>query len=119
MKMPIDKEWFEKRAAAEGDLEVGAGFSIVNPSAADIKTMERLLLESLPGWARDRITALEKENEELLKWLATIRDYPPAGGRRTADGYPMEVVYDEYAYRRIVDTYRLAARLASTERTPE
>ncbi len=25
MKMPIDKEWFEKRAAAEGDLEVGAG----------------------------------------------------------------------------------------------
>jgi len=25
MKMPIDKDWYEKRAAAEGDLEIGAG----------------------------------------------------------------------------------------------
>lgn len=25
MKLPIDKDWFEKRAAAEGDLEIGAG----------------------------------------------------------------------------------------------
>lgn len=25
MKMPVDKEWYAKRAAAEGDLEIGAG----------------------------------------------------------------------------------------------
>lgn len=25
MKLPIDKEWFEMRAAAEGDLEIGVG----------------------------------------------------------------------------------------------
>jgi len=25
MKMPIDKEWFEKRATAEGDHEIGVG----------------------------------------------------------------------------------------------
>lgn len=31
MNMPIDKEWFEKRAAAEGDLEIGAGLPTYVP----------------------------------------------------------------------------------------
>lgn len=31
MKLPIDKEWFEKRAAAEGDLEIGAGLPTYVP----------------------------------------------------------------------------------------
>lgn len=33
MKLPIDKEWFEKRAAAEGDLEIGAGLRREFPPA--------------------------------------------------------------------------------------
>jgi transketolase C-terminal domain/subunit len=41
--------------------------------------------------------------------LTTARDYPPSGHpRRTGDGYPAEVVYDEFAYKRVVDTYRSA-----------
>ncbi|KEA07179.1 hypothetical protein [Rhizobium rhizogenes] len=32
MKKPIDKEWFEKRAAAERDLEIGAGRRFVPPA---------------------------------------------------------------------------------------
>ncbi|MBA4797060.1 MAG: hypothetical protein H2043_06630 [Rhizobiales bacterium] len=39
MKMPIDKDWYEKRAAAEGDHEIGAGkpdyIPGFVPSAAD------------------------------------------------------------------------------------
>lgn len=39
MKMPIDKEWYEKHAAAEGDHEIGAGkpdyIPGFVPSAAD------------------------------------------------------------------------------------
>lgn len=26
MKMPIDKEWYQKKAADEGDLEISAGY---------------------------------------------------------------------------------------------
>lgn len=46
----------------------------------------------------------------VIRGLEWIRDYPTeADGRRDDDGYPLEVVYDEYAYRRIVDTYRESA----------
>ena len=41
--------------------------------------------------------------------LEAIRDYPGKGGRRTEDGYPGEIVYDEFAYRRMVNSYRAAA----------
>jgi hypothetical protein len=41
-----------------------------------------------------------KKLEHLATW--PHEDYP----RRTEDGYPSEVVYDDFAYRRIVDTYR-------------
>ena len=36
----------------------------------------------------------------LIKWPA------PGTARRTQDGYPSEMVYDEFAYRRLVDSYR-------------
>lgn len=41
MKMPVDKEWFAKRAAAEGDLEIGAGpmGAMVNPNRAAIRAV--------------------------------------------------------------------------------
>lgn len=45
MKLPIDKEWFEKRAAAEGDLEIGAGRRLtktLNLSAEELVELERL-----------------------------------------------------------------------------
>lgn len=51
--------------------------------------------------------------EEMREALEFIRDYPPKGAsRRTDDGYPAEVIYDEYAYQRMVDSYRDAARRA-------
>ena len=43
--------------------------------------------------------------------LEAIRDYPEKDGDlRTEDGYPSEVVYDEFAYRRMVNGYRDAAK---------
>lgn len=47
---------------------------------------------------------------KLEEGLAIIRDYPPKKSkRRTKDGYPLEFVYDEWAYRRVIDSYREAA----------
>jgi len=45
--------------------------------------------------------------------LEAIRDFPGQDyPRRTDDGYPEEVEYDEFAYCRMVDMYREAAREA-------
>lgn len=53
------------------------------------------------------------ENARLRKALEAIRDFPkPGNPRRTEDGYPAEIAYDEFAYRRVVDSYRDAARAA-------
>lgn len=47
MKMPIDKEWFEKRAAAEGDLEISAGGNrktmTINLTDDELAQLERLV----------------------------------------------------------------------------
>jgi hypothetical protein len=37
--------------------------------------------------------------------LDAIRNY----GSDTNSGYPEEIMYDEFAYRRVVDSYRKAA----------
>jgi hypothetical protein len=58
-------------------------------------TAERARLQAVLDAARDVLTA--------------IRDYP-GPTCCDEDGYPIEVVCDEYAYRRIVDSYRRAAR---------
>lgn len=43
--------------------------------------------------------------------LDAIADYPPKGHpRRAKDGYPAEVAYDEFAYKRAIDSYREAIR---------
>ncbi len=52
--------------------------------------------------------------ERMKEALEAIRDYPQEGGRRTEDGYPSEVVYDEFAYRRMVNSYRAAAEAGLT-----
>ncbi len=46
--------------------------------------------------------------------LEAIRDYPSPDGRRADDGYPDEIIYDEFAYRRMVDSYRAAAEAGLT-----
>lgn len=51
--------------------------------------------------------------QSLIEALTAIRDYPKEGSpRRDEDGYPLEIEYDEFAYRRIVDSYREIARAA-------
>lgn len=56
---------------------------------------------------------LKKENEWLRRGLRAIISYPKKGEpRRTKDGYPEEIVCDEFAYKRMVDSYRAAARAA-------
>jgi hypothetical protein len=50
------------------------------------------------------------ENHRMKNCLKLILEYPPeTESRRTKDGYPAEMSYDEFAYRRLVDTYRAAA----------
>lgn len=55
------------------------------------------------------MTSLKKS--KLIAVLEAIRDYPKEDNpRRDNEGYPLEVVYDEFAYKRMVDNYRSAAR---------
>ena len=59
MELEITKEWFEKQAAKEGDLEIGAGkrTACLNLTAEEMAELERLALEALPKWAKDEILA--------------------------------------------------------------
>lgn len=70
MKMPIDKEWFEKRAAAEGDHAIGAGnpeyIPGFIPSDAD-RHHDRIASGLL-----SRIARLEADNLRMLKALEEI-----------------------------------------------
>lgn len=51
-----------------------------------------------------------KQYDNVVNTLKWIRDFPKEGyGRRTDDGYPDEICYDEWAYRRMVDGYRESA----------
>ena len=54
---------------------------------------------------------IKKQRNKYRKFLKIIRDFPPKGySRRTEDGYPAEIVYDEYAYKRIINSYRKLAK---------
>jgi hypothetical protein len=55
-----------------------------------------------------------KQNKKLRTALESIANYPPPDGRVDEDGYPSEVVYDQYAYRRMVDSYRECAKQVLT-----
>ncbi len=45
------------------------------------------------------------------KAITQVIPYPKKGTpRRTKDGYPSEVSYDEFAYKRMVDSYRDALK---------
>ena len=71
-------------------------------------------------WNDDREEGMKEQNKADLKWISEYRKelklaiesivaYPPKdSSRRTDDGYPSEISYDEYAYKRMVDSYRSA-----------
>lgn len=72
LNLGVTKEWFEKQAAKEGDLEIGAGSrkltSTINLTPEEMNEFERLAHEALPQWAQDKIaslTAAQEENERL------------------------------------------------------
>lgn len=45
------------------------------------------------------------------KAIQEVISYPKKGSpRRTKDGYPSEIVYDEFAYKRMIDSYRDALK---------
>lgn len=70
---------------------------------------KRLPADAYPEVPRELLRPQRRNKQaELISTLERIRDYPPEGGKRTDDGYPLEVVYDEWAYRRMVDSYREA-----------
>lgn len=51
------------------------------------------------------------DKEQIIEALQNIIDYPKEGHpRRTSDGYPEEMEYDDFAYERMVDSYRAAIR---------
>ena len=54
----------------------------------------------------------KRQYKALKSSLQVIIDYPAADGRSTKDGYPKEVAYDEFAYQRMVDSFRSAIRKA-------
>ncbi len=65
--------------------------------------------------ARTRRTKRQKLMQ-LRKALRQIVGYPTGGHcRRTEDGYPVEVDYDEFAYKRMVDSFRDAITRALDE----
>ncbi len=55
---------------------------------------------------KEEVKLVLKELKELREILIAIRDY----GNDTESGYPEEIAYDEFAYNRIVESYRDAAR---------
>jgi len=59
---------------------------------------------------RATLDEAEKALDGALEDLKTVKAFPTKGAptRRTRDGYPAELCYDEFAYKRIVGTYREA-----------
>jgi len=47
--------------------------------------------------------------------IQQIIDYPTEEQGGSADGYPQEVVYDKFAYERMVDSYRDGLRVILNE----
>lgn len=135
MKLPITKEWFEERAATEGDLEIGAGRRItktLNLNAEEIAELERLAFEALPAWARTELTSLRGEVALIRSerpyiighndgWRDALRqevfcetvdtDSPLDAAAREAGWALMELV-DEIDFRKREEVSDIASRLA-------
>jgi hypothetical protein len=74
MRLPITKEWFERRAKAEADLEIGAGFSVVNMTDDDVAKMEVVAERDLPKWAQDELARLRTIALDLQKGYIAATD---------------------------------------------
>ena len=58
----------------------------------------------------NQFTDTQKLNE-IRKAVQGVIDYPDKNHpRRTEAGYPTEMIYDDFAYERMVDSYRDALR---------
>lgn len=97
---PIDDMWLGcRRCGARGP-----DFT-VNPGPWNTRPIEDSL--------RARIAHLERAVEDAADCLLDLIEFPREDyARRTDDGYPAEFDYDEFAYKRMVDTYRNHARHA-------
>ena len=64
------------------------------------------------GAIQERRSMTDKDRiAKLLKEIKEVITFPPKGyARRTKEGYPQEVEYDEFAYQRMVDSYRDALK---------
>lgn len=135
MKLPITKDWLEERAAAEGDLEIGAGRRLtktMNLSAEEIAELERLAFEALPAWARTELASLHGEVARFRSerayiighndgWRDAMRqevfqgtvdtDSPLEAAAREAGWALMEVV-DEIDFRKREEVSDIASRVA-------
>lgn len=70
----ITKEWFERRAKAEADLEIGAGFSVFNVTDADAAQMEVLAERALPEWAQKELGRLRAISLDMQTGYIAMRD---------------------------------------------
>jgi hypothetical protein len=96
MKLEITKEWFEKRAAQEGDLEIGAGkrlTSTLNLTDAEIANFERLAFEALPAWARRELTELRALHPETASVREGWKLVPPVATSEMVSAW--EEAYDK------------------------
>lgn len=112
--------YFHVSDATSGDLLLATNGTSEAKTAAFADYSRRILpaidtsalSAKLAAVARERDTLTERL-AEMEAGLARIRDYPePGESKGTDDGYPLEVVYDKFAYRRIIDSYRAAASQA-------
>lgn len=96
MKMAIDKEWFEKRAAAEGDHEISVGGNrktmTLNLTDEELAQLERLatpnkveLRKIYQRWAAEEIEAIELI-EAVGKYLGLSRTPPQRAEGETQNG---------------------------------
>ena len=86
----ITKEWFERRAKAEADLEIGAGFSVVNMTDEDIARMEVVAERSLPQWAQDELSRLRAIALDLQKQYIIAADALGKISAETTIGEPFK-----------------------------
>ena len=98
------EELFEKSGKEYLAFDIGKGTEMLN-----VEQLKKRLGESIP------IEAPVKPACERCKWiekqLKKVIAYPTkAQGRRTKDGYPSELIYDEYRYKRMIDSFRQALK---------
>lgn len=96
---------------AKAEIESGAEFWH-ETGMSDLDSGRGLgLRDALNILARVEQPQINKNYTKAMDHLKYLREFPkPSYERRTEDGYPLEICYDEYAYKRMCDTYRDAIK---------